>query len=90
MHITIPDDVVEWLREPADSGYPELLRELRIQLSSPGTEHHPARITAVASLWEDMADPSTGCVRSQCLVDAEGPDVAAALERLDERLADGE
>lgn len=90
MQITIPDDVVEWLREPVDSGHPELLRQLRLQLSSPGSEYSPARITAVVSLWEDMADLSSGRVKSACLVDAEGPDLSAALERLDERLADGE
>lgn len=58
MQLIIPARVATWLRESEDSDHPELLRELRIQLASEGSEHHPARITALVSLWHDMVDPA--------------------------------
>lgn len=82
MQLLIPSNVVTWLRESEDPERPELTRELRFQLSSPGSEHHPARITAIASLWHDEAEASSGRVRARCLCDAEGHDLSDALERL--------
>lgn len=81
VELTIPTSIVTWLRESEDLERPELTRELRIQLSSPGSERHPARITAIVSLWHEVAEP-TGRVRELCLCDAEGPDLSVALERL--------
>lgn len=82
MELTIPSNVVTWLRESEDPERPELARELRIELASEGSEHHPAPITAIASLWHDAPNPATGRVCAACLCDAEGPDLSDALERL--------
>lgn len=82
MELLIPSNVMTWLRESEDPDRPELARELRLELASPGSEHHPARITAIASLWHDADDTSAGRVRTRCLCDAEGYDLSDALERL--------
>lgn len=86
MELILPPSIVTWLRESEDPERPELTRELRIQISSPGSERHPARITAIASLWHDAPDPATGHVRATCLCDAEGSDLSAALAQLSEVL----
>lgn len=86
MEIILPPSIATWLRESEDSERSELTRELRIQISSPGSERHPARITAIASCWHDVPDAATGRVRATCLCDAEGADLSAALARLSEVL----
>lgn len=89
VQITIPAPVTTWLRGTADTERPELTRELRLQIVSLGSEHHPARITAITSLWHDIADPETDHVRSTCLCDAEGANLSVALERLGQVLLVG-